>query len=308
MSTGNDNFITIDSISEIQDIVDGDYLFSISNGVIYKLDFQNFIIGLQNTDFTTLIDTLSAQVVTNTQSLCSINAYINNTVKADFDKLYSVYSTLNELSALWDSTYTTIHQLSSRAFLPTNEDILPGSLLYYNGDFADFITLAPGVPGEVVKINEDGIPIFGPSAAEGSTILMDQGNEVILQRNHVQRGPTSTAVNAVKKIVASQSFAIVTIQANTIARYGGLIKGPGLRAGITPPPSSIPTEVFINDKAVPLAKGIATIRDVVAGDLISIYANGNHNKLNPPGGNVVVTMNFKVRGTVGRNVDVDTIT
>lgn len=302
MSTGNDNFITIDSISEIQDIVDGDYLFSISNGVIYKLDFQNFIIGLQNTDFTTLIDTLSAQVVTNTQSLCSINAYINNTVKADFDKLYSVYSTLNELSALWDSTYTTIHQLSSRAFLPTNEDILPGSLLYYNGDFADFITLAPGVPGDVVKINEDGIPIFGPSAAEGSTILMDQGNDVIVSRSYSRSG--STAVNAVKKIVASQSFAIVTIQTNTIARYGGQVRRVN-RIYQTPPPSSIPTEVFINDKKVPLANGIATIRDVVSGDLISIYANGNHNKLGSPSGNVTVTMNYKVRGTVGRNIDVD---
>ena len=63
MSTGNDNFITLDNIAEIQDIVNGDYLFTISDGIIYKLDFENFIIGKENTDFFTTIDSMSAQVV-----------------------------------------------------------------------------------------------------------------------------------------------------------------------------------------------------------------------------------------------------
>ena len=102
MSTGNDNFITLDNIAEIQDIVNGDYMFTISNGVIYKLDFQNFIISKENTDFFTTIDTLSAQVVTNTQSLCSINAYINDTVKPNFGKLDSIYNTINSLSGNWN--------------------------------------------------------------------------------------------------------------------------------------------------------------------------------------------------------------
>jgi len=58
MSTKDVNYITIDNVSEIQDIVNGDYLFTISNGVVYKLDFQNFIVGRDNIDFATTIDTL----------------------------------------------------------------------------------------------------------------------------------------------------------------------------------------------------------------------------------------------------------
>ena len=41
MSIGNTNFITLDSVAEIQDIVNGDFLFTVSNGVIYKLHIQN---------------------------------------------------------------------------------------------------------------------------------------------------------------------------------------------------------------------------------------------------------------------------
>jgi len=98
MSTGNDNFITLDNISEIQDIVNGDYMFTISNGIIYKLDFQNFIISRENTDFFTTIDTLSAQVVSNTQSLCAINAYINEN-KNNLSGLIGLSSTFTQLSS-----------------------------------------------------------------------------------------------------------------------------------------------------------------------------------------------------------------
>ena len=63
MSIGNTNFITLDSIAEIQDIVNGDYLFTVSDGVIYKLDFQNLILTADNVDFYSTIESLSAQVV-----------------------------------------------------------------------------------------------------------------------------------------------------------------------------------------------------------------------------------------------------
>jgi len=69
MSTVTDNFITLENINEIQDIVNGDFLFTISNGIIYKLDFSNFIISKENTDFFTTIDSISSQVVTNTLAI-----------------------------------------------------------------------------------------------------------------------------------------------------------------------------------------------------------------------------------------------
>lgn len=183
MSTGNDNFITLDSIAEIQDIVNGDYIFTISNGVIYKLDFQNFIISRENTDFFTTIDTLSAQVVTNTQSLCSINAYINDTIKPNFGKLDSIYSTLNELSANWDSTYTTINTLSSQAFLPISTDsnnIQAGSMVYYDGNNSRFVTLVPGGIGEILNIQSNGLPGFIDVAESniGATVLTTGRQEI----------------------------------------------------------------------------------------------------------------------------------
>ena len=186
MSTGNDNFITLDSIAEIQDIVNGDYIFTISNGVIYKLDFQNFIISRENTDFFTTIDTLSAQVVTNTQSLCSINAYINDTIKPNFGKLDSIYSTLNELSANWDSTYTTINTLSSQAFLPISTDsnnIQAGSMVYYSGSNNRFTTLVPGAVGEILNIQSNGLPGFLDVADSniGATILASANIPINLQ-------------------------------------------------------------------------------------------------------------------------------
>ena len=183
MSTGNDNFITLDSIAEIQDIVNGDYMFTISNGVIYKLDFQNFIISRENTDFFTTIDTLSAQVVTNTQSLCSINAYINDTVKPGVNKIDSIYSTLNALSANWNTTYTTINTLSSQAFLPISTDsnnIQAGSMVYYDGNNSSFVTLTPGSIGEILNIQSNGLPGFLDVAESniGATVLTTGRQEI----------------------------------------------------------------------------------------------------------------------------------
>lgn len=175
MSTGNDNFITLDNIAEIQDIVSGDYLFTISNGVIYKLDFQNFIITKANTDFFTTIDSLSAQVVSNTQSLCAINAYLNG-IKPTLNNSNSTYTTLNELSGNWQSTYTTINTLSSQAFLPISTDsnnIQAGSMVYYDGNNSSFVTLAPGGIGEILNIQSNGLPGFLDVAESniGATIL-----------------------------------------------------------------------------------------------------------------------------------------
>ena len=183
MSTGNDNFITLDNIAEIQDIVNGDYMFTISNGVIYKLDFQNFIISKENTDFFTTIDTLSAQVVTNTQSLCSINAYINDTVKPNFGKLDSIYNTINSLSGNWNSTYTTINSLSTQAFLPISTDsnnIQAGSMVYYDGNNSRFVTLVPGGIGEILNIQSNGLPGFLDVAESniGATVLTTGRQEI----------------------------------------------------------------------------------------------------------------------------------
>ena len=172
MSTGNDNFITLDSIAEIQDIVNGDYLFTISNGVIYKLDFQNFIIGKQNT------------AVFNTQSLCAINAYLNE-IKPSLDEIKSIYSTVNELSSNWNATYSTVNTLSSQAFLPISNDnnnIQSGSMLYYNGDTSKFTTLPAGFAGQSLVINNQGLPTFSDSGSSVTeTLKSDSVN--VLSRN-----------------------------------------------------------------------------------------------------------------------------
>ena len=259
MSTGNDNFITLDSIAEIQDIVNGDYIFTISNGVIYKLDFQNFIISRENTDFFTTIDTLSAQVVTNTQSLCSINAYINDTVKPNFGKLDSIYSTLNELSANWDSTYTTINTLSSQAFLPISTDsnnIQAGSMVFYDGENSRFNTLAPGGVGEILNIQNNGLPGFQDVSETniGATIL-GAGTEETRISSTASGEITTDPVSYILFSSDSKKYKNVRVALNLNTVDKGYIPGPGKKR----PVIDNTMELKVNGVNVPITNGVGVI-------------------------------------------------
>lgn len=178
MSTGNDNFITLDNISEIQDIVNGDYMFTISNGIIYKLDFQNFIISRENTDFFTTIDTLSAQVVSNTQSLCAINAYINEN-KNNLSGLIGLSSTFTQLSSGWQSNYNTTKELSGTSWLPQPTESEPfetGALIYYDGGTRDWKPIQSGVKNNVLLVDSTtGLPAFGGGDSLGSVEVISEG-------------------------------------------------------------------------------------------------------------------------------------
>ncbi len=162
MSSENENYITLDNISEIQDIVDGDFVFTISKGVIYKLDFQNFVISKNNTDFYTTIDSLSSQVVSNTQSLCSINGYINDN-KNNFTDSFNTTATVNALSSNWASTHSSVYTLSAEGWLPTasvDNPILAGSMVFYNSERGDWDVIAPGTSNSTIKVS-NGVPTFG---------------------------------------------------------------------------------------------------------------------------------------------------
>ena len=194
MSTGNDNFITLDNISEIQDIVNGDYMFTISNGIIYKLDFQNFIISRENTDFFTTIDTLSAQVVSNTQSLCAINAYINEN-KNNLSGLIGLSSTFTQLSSGWQSNYNTTKELSATSWLPQPTESEPfetGALIYYDGGTRDWKPIQSGVKNNVLLVDSTtGLPAFGGGDSLGSVEVISEGlievynNPNLLDRNRL---------------------------------------------------------------------------------------------------------------------------
>lgn len=270
MSTGNDNFITLDNIAEIQDIVNGDYMFTISNGVIYKLDFQNFIISKENTDFFTTIDTLSAQVVTNTQSLCSINAYINDTVKPNFGKLDSIYNTINSLSANWDSTYTTINTLSSQSFLPisnSNKNIGSGSLLYYDGDINKFNTLPPGYVNQVLTINKNGLPSFTSASLLGG---ITNGVDTLFEgsqgfRNSAQgQSPTIDTTKTITVYNTDKNYQFLQLSYNTNSEFTGV----NLRQDRW----STTVKVYANNVEVPTSSGIAVMNDVSEGTAIEIRA------------------------------------
>lgn len=198
MSTENQNFITVNSIAEIQDIVDGDYLFTISNGIIYKLDFQNFIISKNNTDFYNVIDSLSAQVVSNTQSLCAINGYINEEVKptVDFLSASDVTSDWSSLSSEIFDTITTIRQLSGYTWLPLpseTEKFKAGAIVYYDGNAGDWRTIDAGPAGSVLTIDsETGVPIFSAnSSSSQKTVQIQSGTLSIYDQNWT----TGTVVN-----------------------------------------------------------------------------------------------------------------
>lgn len=178
MSSETDNFITLDDISEIQDVVNGDFIFTISKGIIYKLDFQNFIISKDNIDFYTTIESLSAQVVTNTQSLCAINGYLNDN-KSNIANAINCRAQVHELSSTWTSVYTTCNMLSTTTWLPmpTEEDPFEsGAMVYYDGAAGDWKPIQPGHVNSALKIGDAGIPIFGIPSANVSGFMQILNN------------------------------------------------------------------------------------------------------------------------------------
>lgn len=182
MSTGNDNFITLDSIKEIQDINNGDFLFTVVDGQIYKLDFQNFIVSRNNTDFFTLIDSLSAQVATNTQSLCAINAYLNDN-KDEISELLGLSSTFVSLSSNWESTYATTKSLSAQTWLPIPTEANPfktGSMIYYDGNVRDWKPINAGTQNNIIIVDPDtGLPVFGAGSSIGAGELLATGQVTV---------------------------------------------------------------------------------------------------------------------------------
>jgi len=188
MSTGNDNFITLDSIKEIQDINNGDFLFTVVDGQIYKLDFQNFIVSRNNTDFFTLIDSLSAQVATNTQSLCAINAYLNDN-KDEISELLGLSSTFVSLSSNWESTYATTKSLSAQTWLPIPTEANPfktGSMIYYDGNVRDWKPIDAGTQNNIITVDPDtGLPVFGKGNSTGTSELLATGQATVYSADNL---------------------------------------------------------------------------------------------------------------------------
>ena len=277
MSTGNDNFITLDNIAEIQDIVSGDYLFTISNGVIYKLDFQNFIITKENTDFFTTIDSLSAQVVSNTQSLCAINSYLNG-IKPTLNNSNSTYTTLNELSGNWQSTYTTINTLSSQAFLPIStgsNNIQAGSMVYYNGDVNAFTILPQGFAGQVLGINNNGLPQFITSSGVANSLI--SGRLTVAENEQT----TFTGIVGVTKdynvYTTTANYSKIQINTSVLVETRTNDTPLGLRGAPTRlgglynnnPPIGKTTTIYLDGTEQPSSNGITVIDNVNQGQTIS---------------------------------------
>ena len=154
MSIGNTNFITLDSIAEIQDIADGDYVFTVSNGVIYKLDFQNFVIPLQNVDFASTIESMSAQLISLTNAFSAVNGTVN---------ALSALTSIPELSANWTSTWQTVNTLSASNWLPNLDTVSPGSVIYYEGGNTGWRATQAGKEGNVLTV-QNAIPSFAGSS------------------------------------------------------------------------------------------------------------------------------------------------
>ena len=154
MSIGNTNFITLDSIAEIQDIADGDYVFTVSNGVIYKLDFQNFVIPLQNVDFASTIESMSAQLISLTNAFSAVNGTVN---------ALSALTSIPELSANWTSTWETVNTLSASNWLPNLDTVWPGSIIYYEGGNTGWKATQAGKEGNVLTV-QNAVPSFAGSS------------------------------------------------------------------------------------------------------------------------------------------------
>ena len=168
MSIGNTNFITLDSIAEIQDIVNGDYLFTVSNGVIYKLDFQNLILTPDNVDFYTTIESLSAQVVSLTNAFSAVNSQMNTLSSLD-----GVGSLVHAMSADWTNVFTQVQNLSAASWLPIDSSaVQSGSLATYVGGSNSWEALVPGLEGDSLQILNN-VPQF-TGTNSGYDIIYDQ--------------------------------------------------------------------------------------------------------------------------------------
>ncbi len=171
MSSGNTNYITLDSIAEIQDIVPSDFLFTISNGIVYKLDFQNFVVSLDNTDFANTIESLSATALTLSRAFSAVNSRINSL--SGFESVETLFA---ESSASWDSTTATVESLSSTCWLPQSNDtkpIRPGSIPFYNPESpfsSKWDIMNPGGAGDTIVVNNNGLPKFSSAPGGGSLI------------------------------------------------------------------------------------------------------------------------------------------
>lgn len=292
MSTGNDNFITLDNIAEIQDIVSGDYLFTISNGVIYKLDFQNFIITKENTDFFTTIDSLSAQVVSNTQSLCAINSYLND-IKPTLNNSNSTYTTLNELSGNWQSTYTTINTLSSQAFLPISNDInniQSGSMLYYNGIDSKFITLPPGGISQVLSITDNGLPGFTDSAGSGNTLLLVTDSQTVINLSNYGRSSARFYDKTENYVLFNES--VISYKNVRVGANLNVIDTTVSDAGYITQNKLIIS--YGNDIIAPISNGVAVIDELPAGTAIKakVIVEGSA----PQNGSRRIDFNYNING------------
>tara|TARA_R100000152_G_C6777037_1_gene206616 strand:+ start:1120 stop:2034 length:915 start_codon:yes stop_codon:yes gene_type:complete len=275
MSTGNENFITIDNIAEIQDIVDGDYIFTINNGVIYKLDFENFIISKENTTFSTLIDSMSAAVVSNTKSLCAINGYINK-IKPSLNSIDSVVATVSALSADWTSTHTTINTLSSQAFLPISTDsnnIQAGSMVYYNGETSKFITLPSGFAGESLVVNDQGLPTFSDSGSGSRNI--ESGSQNVLTRNRTGSAKDLGDFEVDENVtVFTAGTDYSELQINYNINYFVTVTGSSATAGSGGQTPSFNLYVTANGVNVAGANGVTIIKDVSEGTNITVTVKG----------------------------------
>ena len=200
MSIGNTNFITLDSIAEIQDIVNGDYLFTVSDGVIYKLDFQNLILTADNVDFYSTIESLSSQVVSLTNAFSSVNAQVNQLSSA-----LGASSVIASGSANWNSTYNTVSRLSSTNWLPYG-NVKSGSLVKYEGGSSAWKVIEPGQNGDVLQVRNN-TPQF-----TGTTIV--QNNIVNLQNNYNSDTTIAGAINnipTVNGVVGGENFSWIGI-------------------------------------------------------------------------------------------------
>lgn len=185
MSSTTTNFITLDNIAEIQDVIPGDFLFTVSNGVIYKLDFQNFVISLDNTDFAATIESLSSTALSLTQAFSSVN-----TVFREVSGFGGIVSEFQSSSATWNGTYETVNGLSAACWLPqqsVDKPILPGSMVYYDNKSpyaSDWNIITPGGPNTVLTVNQStGVPQFSQGAG-GSLVSLSEGTGTIkLQEN-----------------------------------------------------------------------------------------------------------------------------
>ncbi len=272
MSTGNENFITIDNIAEIQDIVDGDYIFTINNGVIYKLDFENFIISKENTTFSTLLDSMSAAVVSNTKSLCAINSYING-IKPSLNNIDSAVTTVRELSADWTTTHTTVNTLSSQAFLPIGTKDSPidaGSMVYYDGDSDNFTTMPPGFTGAGLTINSGGLPEWMTSG--GGTLSNNIGTETIYNNTEPFR-PSSKGILKVDETktitlpIADTNYK--TVQIN----YSVIIMGSGDAWKYVSSDWKSDVTVVVNGINRPATNGVAVVENVLQGQTMQLRVN-----------------------------------